>query len=55
MPRKKKAETVETVEIKEVVEQLEKAVVYGSGWNRVNNMLQAGFKIEEIREGKGNE
>ena len=54
MPRKKK-ETVETVEIKEVVNKLEKAVVYGSGWNRVNNMLQAGFKIEEIREDKGNE
>ncbi len=54
MPRKKK-EAVETVEIKEVVEKLEKIVCYGSGWNRVNNMLQAGFSIEEIRGGKGNE
>lgn len=55
MPRKKKTETVETVEIKEVVNQIENTVCYGTGWNRVNNMLQAGFSIEEIRGGKGNE
>ena len=55
MPRKKKEAVVETVEIKEVVDKLEEAVCYGSGWNRVNNMLQAGFKIDEIREDKRNE
>lgn len=55
MPRKKKTETVEAVEITEVVNKLEKDVCYGSGWNRVNNMLQAGFSIEEIREDKRNE
>ena len=52
MPRKKKEVTVEEA-VKVVIEK--KAPDYGSGWNRVNNMLQAGFKIEEIRGGKGNE
>lgn len=52
MPRKKK---IETVEVKEAVKVAAKIVDYGSGWNRVNNMLQAGFKLEEIREAKGNE
>lgn len=45
MPRKKKTEEVK--EEKFVKEQ--KPVDYGTGWVRVNNMLQAGFTIEEIR------
>lgn len=50
MPRKKKTEEV----VEEVVIQKEeKTPDYGTGWVRVNNMLQAGFTIEEIRgEGK---
>ena len=52
MPRKKK---VETVEVQEVVEKVVKAVDYGTGRARVNNMLQAGFKLEEIMGGKKNE
>lgn len=50
MPRKKKTEEV----VEEVVIQKEeKKPDYGTGWVRVNNMLQAGFTIEEIRgEGK---
>ena len=51
MPRKKKTE--EVVEEKVVIRKEEKKPDYGSGWIRVNNMLQAGFTIEEIRgEGK---
>lgn len=49
MPRKKKEE-VKAEEVKPVIEK--KAPDYGSGWNRVNNMLQEGFSIEEIRGGK---
>ena len=49
MPRKKKVETVKTESIEEVVDQLLKVVNYGTGWNRVNNMIQAGFKPEEIQ------
>ena len=45
MPRKKKTEEVEEEKI--IKEQ--KPVDYGTGWVRVNNMLQAGFTIEEIR------
>lgn len=45
MPRKKKTE--EAKEEKIIKEQ--KPVDYGTGWVRVNNMLQAGFTIEEIR------
>ncbi len=45
MPRKKKTEEVKEEKI--VKEQ--KPVDYGTGWVRVNNMLQAGFTIEEIR------
>lgn len=48
MVRKKKE--VKAEEIKLVIEK--KAPDYGSGWNRVNNMLQEGFSIEEIRGGK---
>ena len=51
MPRKKKVETVET---KKVIQEVIKNVDYGTGWVRVNNMLQAGFSIEEIR-GQKNE
>lgn len=54
MPRKKKTE-----EVKEVIEKVTavkepKPVNYGSGWNRVNNMLNAGFTIEQIRGGNEN-
>ena len=45
MPRKKKTE--EVVEV--VIRKEEKKPDYGTGWVRVNNMLQAGFTIEEIR------
>lgn len=45
MPRKKKTEEVKEEKI--IKEQ--KSVDYGTGWVRVNNMLQAGFTIEEIR------
>lgn len=44
MPRKKKAEEV----IEEViVEKNEKPVDYGTGWSRINNMLQDGVKEEK--------
>ena len=43
MARKKKEE------IKEEVKQEAKPVDYGTGWVRVNNMLQAGFTLDEIR------
>lgn len=49
MPRKKKEE------IKEEVKKEAKPVDYGTGWVRVNNMLQAGFTLEEIRGEKKNE
>ena len=45
MPRKKKTEDVKEEKI--IKEQ--KPVDYGTGWVRVNNMLQAGFTIEQIR------
>lgn len=48
MARKKK-------EIKEEVKQEAKPVDYGTGWVRVNNMLQAGFTLDEIRGEKKNE
>lgn len=48
MPRKKKEE------IKEVKKEAN-PVDYGTGWVRVNNMLQAGFTIDEIRGEKKNE
>lgn len=50
MPRVKKSEKKE-----EPVIIAPKKPDYGSGWNRVNNMLQAGFSLKDIREGKGNE
>lgn len=52
MPRKKKTEVIEE---KEAVKEIVKKVDYGTGWARVNNMLQAGFTLEEIRGGKKNE
>lgn len=52
MPRKKK---VETVEVKEAVKEVVKKVDYGTGKTRINNMLQAGFTIDEIMGGKKNE
>lgn len=48
MPRKKKTEEVKEEKI--IKEQ--KPADYGTGWVRVNNMLQAGFTIEEIRRNK---
>lgn len=39
MPRKKKTE-----EVKEEVKQEVKPVDYGTGWAKINNMLQAGAK-----------
>ena len=53
MPRKKKE--VEVVEEEKVVETVIKAVDYGTRMSRVNNMLQAGFKYEEIMGGKKDE
>ena len=47
MPRKKKTE--EVVEEVVIQKEEEKKPDYGSGWVRVNNMLQAGFTIEQIR------
>ena len=43
MPRKKKTEEV----IEEVIEKKEKPVDYGTGWSRINNMLQVGAKEEK--------
>ena len=50
MARTKKAE----VKNNEVIVK-EAKPDYGTGMTRINNMLQAGYKIEEIREAKGNE
>ena len=49
MPRKKKEEA-KPEEVKVVVTK--KAPDYGTGWNRINNMLQEGYSIEEIKGGK---
>ena len=53
MPRKKKE--VEVIEEQKAVETVIKAASYGTGRARINNMLQAGFKYEEIIGGKKNE
>ena len=42
MPRKKKTE-----EVKEEIKQEVKPVDYGTGWTKINNMLQAGEKEEK--------
>ena len=47
MPRKKKTEVKEEVKAVEV-----KPVDYGTGRTRINNMLQAGYSLEEIKERK---
>ena len=47
MPRKKKTEEVKIEE--KVIQKEQKPVDYGTGWVRVNNMLQAGFTIDQIR------
>ena len=47
MPRKKKTEVKEEVKSVEV-----KPVDYGTGRSRINNMLQAGYSLEEIKERK---
>ena len=46
MPRKKKTEEVKE---ENVIQKVEKKPDYGTGWVRVNNMLQAGFTIDQIR------
>ena len=46
------ARTKKTEEKKEIVKP---EINYGTGWARVNNMLQAGKTIGEIREEKRNE
>ena len=46
MPRKKKTEEVKE---EKVIQKEVKPVDYGTGWVRVNNMLQAGFTIDQIR------
>ena len=46
MPRKKKTEEVKE---EKVILKEEKPASYGTGWVRVNNMLQAGFTIDQIR------
>lgn len=50
MPRAKKITKKE-----EPVIIVEKKPDYGTGLTRINNMLQAGFSMKEIMEGKGNE
>ena len=51
MPRKKKTE-----EVKEEVKAVEvKPVDYGTGRTRINNMMQAGYTLNEIMEEKRNE
>lgn len=51
MARAKKTEKKEEVIVKEAVKPS-----YGTGRTRINNMLQAGFKISEIKtEDKRNE
>lgn len=47
MPRKKKTEVKEEVKAVEV-----KPIDYGTGRTRINNMLQAGYSLEEIKENK---
>ena len=47
MPRKKKTEVKE-----EPVQVIEKKPDYGTGRSRINNMLQAGYSLEEIKEQK---
>lgn len=47
MPRKKKTEVKEEVKAVEV-----KPVNYGTGRTRINNMLQAGYSLTEIKERK---
>lgn len=44
MARAKKTEKKEEVIVKEAVK-----TSYGTGRTRINNMLQAGFKISEIK------
>ena len=46
--------TFKIIPKKEEVKKEAKPVDYGTGWVRVNNMLQAGFTIDEIRGGKDN-
>lgn len=49
MPRKKKTEEVieEVIEKNEVIDKKEKPVDYGTGWSRINNMIQEGVKEEK--------
>lgn len=44
MPRKKKTEEVQ---VEEKLNKVEKPVYYGTGWAKINNMIQAGVKEEK--------
>ena len=50
MARKKAEAKKEEVIVKEAVKPS-----YGTGMTRINNMLKAGYKINEIREAERNE
>lgn len=53
MPRKKKTEVQVTcfdIEAEKKAAKKDKPVDYGTGMTRVNNMLAAGFNLEEIKK-----
>lgn len=52
MARTKKTEVKEVKPVEKEVKPVEN---FGTGWARVNNMLQAGKTMAEIREDKRNE
>ena len=53
MPRKKKEEVkAEEVKNDPIRIVLEKKPGFGTGMTRINNMLQEGYSIEDIRGGK---
>ena len=47
MPRKKKTEEVQVTCYDVEAEKKAKPIDYGTGWSRINNMLQAGVKEEK--------
>lgn len=50
MPRKKKTEVKE--EVKNDPIRIVPENKFGTGFTRINNMLQAGYSLEEIKESK---
>ena len=52
MPRKKKTEVKEEVKNDPIRIVIEKKPGFGTGRTRINNMLQAGYSLEEIKESK---